>query len=94
MFTYLTDPIYTLNCGGGGVLETPNWVPSVHDKVPLIIGGAMPLLNLDETLTGKFAAQKLKHFCCSSLWTCLHHTVILRSKKPLFFDDFSLIESL
>ena len=22
-----------------------NWVPVVHDKVPLMIGGAMPLLN-------------------------------------------------
>ena len=44
MFTYLTDSNDTLNCGGW-VLETPNWVPGVHDKVPLMIGGAMPLLN-------------------------------------------------
>ena len=26
-------------------VETPNWVPGVHDKVPLMLGGAMPLLN-------------------------------------------------
>ena len=35
---------YTLN-QGGWVLETPNWVPGVHDKVPLMLGGAMPLLT-------------------------------------------------
>ena len=40
MFTYLSDSVYTLNWGGW-VLETPNWVPGV----PLMIGGAMPLLN-------------------------------------------------
>ena len=27
------------------MLETPNWVPGVHDKVPLMITGAMPILN-------------------------------------------------
>ena len=27
------------------MLETPNWAPGVHDKVPLMIGGAMLLLN-------------------------------------------------
>ena len=31
------------------------------------------------SLTGKCAAQKLKNFCSSSLWTCLHHMVILLS---------------
>ena len=31
--------------GGGYVLETADWVPGVRDKVPLLIGGAMPLLN-------------------------------------------------
>ena len=25
--------------------EMANWVPGVRDKVPLLIGGAMPLLN-------------------------------------------------
>ena len=30
---------------GGWMLETPNWVPGVHDKVPPMISGAMPLLN-------------------------------------------------
>ena len=44
MFTYLTDSAYILNWGGW-VLETPNWVPDVHDKVPLMIGGAMTLSN-------------------------------------------------
>ena len=44
MFTYLTDAVYTL-IWGGLVLETPNWVPGVHDKVLLMIGGAMALLN-------------------------------------------------
>ena len=34
MFTYLTDSVYTLNCGGC-MLKTPNWVPGVYDKVPL-----------------------------------------------------------
>ena len=27
------------------MLKTLNWVPGVHDKVPQMIGGAMPLLN-------------------------------------------------
>ena len=27
------------------MLEMPNWMPGVHDKVPLMIGGVMPLLN-------------------------------------------------
>ena len=44
MFTYLTDSAYTL-IGEGWVLEAPSWVPGVHHKVPLMIGGAMPLLN-------------------------------------------------
>ena len=26
-------------------METPNWVSGVHDKVHLMIGGAIPLLN-------------------------------------------------
>ena len=42
------------------------------------------------SLTGKCAAQKLKNFCSSSLWTCLHHMVILRSQSKItdFFYDF------
>ena len=44
MFTYLTDSVYTLNWGGW-VMEMPNWVLGVLDKVPLMIGGAMPLFN-------------------------------------------------
>ena len=44
MFTYLTDSVYTLDWGGW-VLETSTWVPGVHDKVPLMIVGAMPLLK-------------------------------------------------
>ena len=31
MFPYLTDSAYNI-IWGGWVLETPNWVPSVHDK--------------------------------------------------------------
>ena len=44
MVTDLTNSVYTLNWGGW-VLKTPNWVPGVHDKLPLMIGGATPLLN-------------------------------------------------
>ena len=52
MFTYLTDSVYTLNWGES-LLEMPNWVPGVHDKVPLMIGGAiLPFWILDETLMG------------------------------------------
>ena len=44
--------------------------------------------------TGKCVARKFKNFSSSSLWTCLHHMVILRSQKiTFFFKDFSLIES-
>ena len=32
-------------------------------------------------LTGKCAAQKLKNFCSSSLWTCSHHMPILKSEN-------------
>ena len=32
-------------------------------------------------LAGECAAEKLKNFCSSSLWTCLHHIVILRSQN-------------
>ena len=34
-------------------------------------------------LTGKCAAQKIKNFCSSSLWTCLHHMVILKSQNRI-----------
>ena len=40
-------------------------------------------------LTGECAAQKLKNFCSSSLWTCLHHMVILRSQNKI--NDFFMI---
>ena len=40
-------------------------------------------------LTGKCAAQKLKNFCISSLWTCLHHMVILISQNQI--TDFLMI---
>ena len=48
------------------------------------------------SLTGKCAAQNQKNVCSSSLWTCLHHMVILRSQNNItdFCYDFSLIESL
>ena len=49
VYVYLTDSVCTLTSNWGGwVLEMPNgvnWVPSGHDKVPPMIGGAMPLLN-------------------------------------------------
>ena len=32
-------------------------------------------------LTGKCVAQKLKNLRSFSLWTCLHHIVILRSQN-------------
>ena len=47
VYVYLPDSVCTLNWGGW-VLEMPNrvnWVPSGHDKVPPMIGGAMHLLN-------------------------------------------------
>ena len=41
------------------------------------------------SLTGDSAAQKLKHFRSSSLWTCLHHIVILRRQNKI--TDFLMI---
>ena len=40
-------------------------------------------------LPGKQAAQKFKNFCRPSLWTCLHHTVILRNQYKI--PDFLMI---
>ena len=42
------------------------------------------------SLTSECAAQKLKNFCSSSLWTCLHHMAILKIQNKItdFFDDF------
>ena len=39
--------------------------------------------NSISSLTGKCAAQKIKNFCTFSLWTCLHHMVILRSQNKI-----------
>ena len=41
------------------------------------------------SLTGECAAHKLKNFCSSSLWTCLHHMVILSSQNKI--TDFLMI---
>ena len=41
------------------------------------------------SLTDEYAAEKLKNFCSSSLWTCLHHMVILRSQNKI--TDFLMI---
>ena len=41
------------------------------------------------SLTGECAAKKVKNFCSSSLWTCLHHMVILRSQNKI--TDFFMI---
>ena len=49
------------------------------------------------SLTGKCAAEKLKKNCSPSLWTCLHHMVVLKNQNDVghrFFYDLSLIESL
>ena len=48
------------------------------------------------SLTGKCAAQKLKKLCSSSLWTYLHHMVILRSQNKItdFFMNIDLGMSL
>ena len=35
------------------------------------------------SLTGECAAPKLKKKCSSSLWTCLHHMVILRTQNKI-----------
>ena len=40
-------------------------------------------------LTGKCATQKLKNFCSSSLRTCLHHMVILKTQNKM--TDFLMI---
>ena len=29
------------------------------------------------SLTGEYAAEKLKNFCSSSLWTCLYHIYVI-----------------
>ena len=41
------------------------------------------------SLTGEYAAEKIKNFCSSSLWTCLHHMVILKSQNKI--TDFLMI---
>ena len=44
------------------------------------------------SLTGKCAARKLKNFCSSSLWTCLHNMVILKGYNKII--DFLMILDL
>ena len=41
------------------------------------------------SLNAKCATQKIKSFCSSILWTCLHHIVILRSQNKI--TDFVMI---
>ena len=41
------------------------------------------------SLTGECAAEQLKNFLSSSLWTCLHHMVILKSQNKI--TDFFMI---
>ena len=41
------------------------------------------------SLTGECAAEKLKYFCSSSLWTWSHRMVILRSQNKI--TDFFII---
>ena len=40
------------------------------------------------SLTGECAAEKIKNFCSSRLWTCLHHMVIRSQNK---ITDFLMI---
>ena len=49
------------------------------------------ILSLISSLADKCAAKKLKNFCSSSLWTCSHYMVILRSQNKItdFSDDLS-----
>ena len=35
------------------------------------------------SLAGECAGEKFKNFCSCSLWTCLHHMVILRSQNKI-----------
>ena len=44
------------------------------------------------SLTGKCAAQKLKNFCGTSLWTCLRHMVIIKSQNKI--TNFLMILNL
>ena len=41
-------------------------------------------------LTSKCAAQKFKNFFISSLWTCLHHMVTLKSQNKIT-DFFTVL---
>ena len=41
------------------------------------------------SLAGECAAEKLKKNICSSLWTCLHHMVLLESQNEI--TDFLMI---
>ena len=41
------------------------------------------------SLTGECAAEKIKNFCSSSLWTCLHNMVILGGQNKI--TDFFMI---
>ena len=43
------------------------------------------------SLTGECAAEKLKNFCSSSLLTCSHHMVILRSQNEI--NDFFMLSA-
>ena len=47
-------------------------------------------------ITGKCTTQKIKNFCSSSLWTCLHHSVISRHNicHHLYDDDTQIYLSL
>ena len=63
-------------------------LPRYRRQIPPIsyFGHACPKCEIGNfvsisSLTAKCAAQKLKNFCSSSLWTCLHHNGHLRSRN-------------
>ena len=62
-----------------------NWVPGVHDKVPQIIGGAMPLLNPRLNTTLQLNPKHLN-------WSIIHCQI--RIKKQMLWMTFSLIYSM
>ena len=78
---------------------------AAHLPVRLDIETKSPILIIDShvkngkygnfisisSLTGEYTAQKLKNFCRSCLWTCLHHMVILRSQNKI--TDFWMISA-
>ena len=66
----------------GDIIRTDETFPY---EIPVFLIFDMVVRNFVSTssLTGECAAQKLKNFCSSSPWTCLHHMVILLSYNKI-----------